>query len=316
MYPVLKDNVGLGSFRFGDEEGYFICNAESETWVSKRLYVALMKADGTAPLDLPDNGHSVIPRLRKLGYIRTSRFEHEKGLICSFTILNLRSRALNNNCFLKLFSAVLPFLSVIVFVIGLLLMNWHTVNFRQHFDTMSWYMCIFISIVAHEAGHLAALAACGYEVYDTGLLFLGVLPIGAYVSHKDKESALRNDRLKVSLAGIEMNILTAGIFFILSAFGGTYAVMFRYLGLVNLILVLFNLLPAQGLDGEAALSAVFDVDSIYSIAKKNLFDRKLRRRLYRSGRKGNAYFLILFGVLLSKVAFIILSITSLVWLLI
>ena len=59
MYPVLKEGVSIGTFHYegSDTIHYYIENADGEEFeISRRLWDALLKADGTRPLDLPDNG--------------------------------------------------------------------------------------------------------------------------------------------------------------------------------------------------------------------------------------------------------------------
>ena len=62
MYPVLKEGVSIGTFHYegSDTIHYYIENADGEEFeISRRLWDALLKADGTRPLDLPDNGQGL-----------------------------------------------------------------------------------------------------------------------------------------------------------------------------------------------------------------------------------------------------------------
>ena len=71
---------------------------------------------------------------------------------------------------------------------------------------------------------------------------------------------------------------------------------------VNVLLAGINLLPTSGLDGEAALSAVFDVASISKTAVNWLESGKRRRVLFHTGLPGYAC-LCVFGItLLTKLA--------------
>lgn len=196
-------------------------------------------------------------------------------------------------------------------ILGITIMNAHTSAGGQYINSACIYCGFFLSIAAHEFGHLLALASFGYDIYDAGILLLGIIPMGAYVAHNEKQQTSRRAKIQIALAGIEMNILLAGLFFIVSAYAGVYSEMLVIIGCLNIALALLNIIPAHGLDGELALSALFGVDSIYEIAKRNIFNAKLRHRLYHSGIKGITYFLILLFVLISNVFFIITTVLSL-----
>ena len=76
MYPVLKEGVSIGTFQYegSDIAHYYIENADGEEFeISHRLRDALLQADGTRPLNLPNNGSRVLPKLKRLGLVRTSR---------------------------------------------------------------------------------------------------------------------------------------------------------------------------------------------------------------------------------------------------
>ena len=76
MYPMLCDGVG---FRVEKEKGkpnrFFVENADGDEFrISRTLFNALQKADGTRPLCLPDHGEKLLPELKRNGLIHTSRF--------------------------------------------------------------------------------------------------------------------------------------------------------------------------------------------------------------------------------------------------
>ena len=69
----------------------------------------------------------------------------------------------------------------------------------------------------------------------------------------------------------------------------------------NVLLAGINLLPTYGLDGESALSAVCEVDSISRTAKKCTLNRKWRKKLLRSGFPGYVCLFLFAVTLISKI---------------
>ena len=72
MYPVLKEGVTIGTFRYEGSEKihYYAENPNGKEFeLSHRLWNALLQADGTHPLDLPDKGHRVLPKLKRYGLV-------------------------------------------------------------------------------------------------------------------------------------------------------------------------------------------------------------------------------------------------------
>ena len=73
----------------------------------------------------------------------------------------------------------------------------------------------------------------------------------------------------------------------------------------NVLLIIINALPVRGLDGEAALSALFEVKSISNLSTRIILDSKKRKRLFQSGIIGKMCLMFYFIVFLLKIVFII-----------
>lgn len=105
--------------------------------------------------------------------------------------------------------------------------------------------------------------------------------IGAYVLIDESEIKSNTKRAQINLAGVEMNLLLAGVLMILATFGnflGPWKVALLFAALQNVFLVLMNLAFTEGLDGEHALSSLFG-GFVVDAAKANLsvlFDRQRR----------------------------------------
>ena len=113
----------------------------------------------------------------------------------------------------------------------------------------------FASILAHELSHAIVARHFGQRVEDITLWILGG------VSRLGSESPSPRAEALVALAGPGMSLLLGALFF-----GGGHllhgaepnsllAVVFIWLGAVNLILAAFNLLPGAPLDGGRVVSA-------------------------------------------------------------
>lgn len=304
MYPVLKEGVSIGTFQYegSDTTHYYIENADGEEFeISHRLWDALLQADGTHPLNLPNNGSRALSKLKRLGLVRTSRFVRDDGIFNRFILLPIGSRSQNNCLICKAINAALPVVSALIFAMGVYLMKSSGTDTGYHFSWWLYYGLLICSLALHEVGHLVAGLAYGYKISDTGILLLGIIPIGAYVAHEDKKDASRSEKVQFALAGVEMNLLIAGICLLIAMQYYPLSLVLVSVANVNVVLAGINLLPASGLDGESALSAVFGVNSISEVAKKCLFNKKRRQKLLRSGFSGYACYCVFAFTMISKV---------------
>jgi Zn-dependent protease/predicted transcriptional regulator len=125
-------------------------------------------------------------------------------------------------------------------------------------------LLLFVFVLLHEYGHALVSRRLGYEVEDIILLPLG----GMARLREFPEKAV--DELKIALAGPPVNLALAAVFYGVAYLGyglsplavpepgaveGSAGYFFSYLGLVNLILAAFNLLPAFPMDGGRVLRA-------------------------------------------------------------
>ena len=304
MYPMLKEGVSVGTFNHEDSETtrYYMENADGDTFeISRRLCDALLDADGTKPLDLPDKGRSILPALKKRGIVRTSRFVRDEGIFNRFILFPISNKLQNGSLACRAINAALPVVSVLIFAIGVYRMLSGNVKIGGDFNWWIYYGFFTASLALHEAGHLIAGLACRYIISDTGILLLGILPIGAYVAYEEREDAAKLEKIQFSLAGIEVNLLLAGVCLLAAMQYEPLSFTLLSTAWVNVILAGLNLLPVSGLDGEAALSALCGVNSISETAKKWLFNKKRRKKLLHSGLPGYARLCGFALIFLSKI---------------
>src|SRR3712207_1881834 len=134
-------------------------------------------------------------------------------------------------------------------------------SFVDALVTVGIVVALFFCVLLHEFGHSLVAMRLGSEVQDITLL-----PIGGLARMKSlPERPI--DEVKVAVAGPLVNVVLAPIFFGLALlFGGNLSVptdilsgvgslgqLFATLGIINVALVVFNMIPAFPMDGGRVL---------------------------------------------------------------
>lgn len=329
MYPMLREDVSLRicKSKRSYKLHYLIKNGDDEEFeISHRLYDALLEADGTKPLNLPDKGKKVISRLKKDKLIYTSRVIHLGGPLFGLILLPVGNRVRKVRWIFKLLNAALPVVSVIVLAVSVILKlfcNTYS-DYAAHYELIYWfyYFLVWFSVLFHEIGHLNAGIAYGYKVCSVGVLFFVFFPIGAYVSYNDKmnynKTLTSKEKVQFSLSGIESNMLMAGLLILVSVvINSPLSYTLISVANINIIMAIFNSLPALGLDGEKALSAFFDIDSIFFSALKWMIFKFSRKKLLEQGFIGYicfAFFCFVLILQLFVILIIVLDIVTMIFL--
>jgi len=122
-------------------------------------------------------------------------------------------------------------------------------------------VALFVCVLLHEFGHSLVAQRLGIEIRSITLL-----PIGG-VSNLESLPEKPSDEVKITIAGPLVNVVLAPVFFgvglLLGAVPripadiftgiGSVGQFFFYLGYLNVVLAVFNLLPAFPLDGGRIL---------------------------------------------------------------
>ncbi len=248
MYPVLKEGVSIGTFQYegSDAIHYYIENADgNEFEISYRLWDALLKADSTRPLNLPDNGRRILPKLKRHGLVRTSRFVPDDGLFNRFILFSIGNRLQTKGLVFRALNAALPTVSILTFAIGVYVTTLEGAESGYNFSWWLYYGLIVLSLALHELGHLVAGVAYGYKISDIGILLLGIIPFEAYVAHENKVDVTKAEKIQFALAGVEANLLMAGICLLLAMQSYQWSRTLFYVANVNVILACVNLLPTS-----------------------------------------------------------------------
>ncbi len=129
----------------------------------------------------------------------------------------------------------------------------------------------FVSVVGHELAHGFIAMRLGLKVHDITLLPIGGVARIEYVSLTPRQE------IAIALAGPFLNLIVAGLlspvligvmivrdfpdagsaFLVLQETG--FSALIAYLWLVNVMLALFNLLPAFPMDGGRVMRAAFSI---------------------------------------------------------
>ncbi len=119
----------------------------------------------------------------------------------------------------------------------------------------------FIIIIIHEVIHLITARILGYSGFS-----IDILPIGTTLKLKDLEEASPKEDIIISLSGPLGNFLIA----LISYFLGRYFLNSSFIefGNYNLVIGIFNLVPAFPLDGGRILRDILNIKLIFKKANK------------------------------------------------
>jgi stage IV sporulation protein FB len=107
-------------------------------------------------------------------------------------------------------------------------------------------ICLFLALIVHESGHIAAAKVLGCKVEK-----ISIQPLGGYLYLDQLLEVQPNLEIRIALAGPAANLLTAAAAMALAPYSpqGYVASFIR----ASLTLMAFNLLPALPLDGGRVL---------------------------------------------------------------
>lgn len=141
------------------------------------------------------------------------------------------------------------------------------------------------ALCLHECGHMCAVMAYGGHVFEYGLLISHFLP-GAFVTMDENRIKNRWKRIQVAAAGIEVNLLLAGLFALLERFLPPLSYMFFVCSFLNFIMAITNATLISGLDGLKVFSLLLGTEDLWDMAKTVIFSGRGKRRTgKRAGRR-------------------------------
>jgi Zn-dependent protease/CBS domain-containing protein len=114
-------------------------------------------------------------------------------------------------------------------------------------------LLFFVSILLHELGHAAVALRHGLRTRSVTLFIFGG------IAQLEKEPSDGRAEVWMAAAGPAVSLALAGLFYACASLpfmGPSAAAVAKYLALINLILALFNLVPAFPMDGGRLLRGV------------------------------------------------------------
>ncbi len=144
--------------------------------------------------------------------------------------------------------------------------GWSAASWRGALWMICYMFALFACVTLHELGHAVAARRFGVRVPRILLL-----PIGG-MAEMDSIPRRPRHEIIIALAGPAVNYLIIGLLMIFVRFPSgwnpvhfslTFAEMLRHLVLVNLIMGVFNLLPAFPMDGGRVLRALLAMRTSY-----------------------------------------------------
>lgn len=156
---------------------------------------------------------------------------------------------------------------------------------------VTWIIPILLGCSLHELAHANACRACkGGRVYEYGIL-IGLIP-GFYTAADESGISgpgARFKKIQVMCAGVEANLLLAGISLILSCLIYNLNGIFLTWAEINIMLCLFNLLFFNKLDGQHAIALILGLDERnddFIRAKNVVRSRLMKKKLLKEGPVG------------------------------
>ena len=172
--------------------------------------------------------------------------------------------------------------------------------------TIGVILALFVCVLLHELGHSVVAQRLGIEVPDITLL-----PIGGLARLKNLPEK-PFDEVKIAVAGPLVNVVLAPIFFVVAYLIGadftTYPNLytgvdsagqfFFTLGVINVVLAVFNLIPAFPLDGGRVLRGLLAtrLGPVRATDVSSTIGQVLAAGLFIVGLLSTNFFLILIAV--------------------
>ena len=228
--------------------------------------------------------------------------------------LFIPKRKKSNSAIPKIFNILLMlgWCPVLIYGIRCLIWNIHVIN--SDYYLLGEIIALVLGILLHETAHAMACLAYGGRFFEGGLAWFFMVPGGYVLIDTDDINSILK-RVQISLAGVEMNLMLAGIFFILSTVTGAFSGCFFYGAITNILLAVSNMTFIMGFDGCDALCEIlgirkkaFGIAEIWTLL---LFEDE-RRNVYEDGK----VVLVAGGILLVYQVLIVFMIIESLWFLV
>ena len=161
----------------------------------------------------------------------------------------------------------------------------------EEFDFLEFWLGIIPGVIAgtvfHEFGHAIAGLGYGGTVYEVGISITNFLP-SAYTMIKTENIKNPLRRIQIDAAGVEMNMLLAGVFMFMAALFPELGNLLLSSAIVNIADALFNLVFIADLDGAHIIGTILGDMQFVQKSRRLVFSRKARKKMRKKGINGEA----------------------------
>ena len=202
----------------------------------------------------------------------------------------------------KVWNKILLFCWLPVFILGVrILLSGRWRGPDSGFGIAYGYLILAFGLLFHELGHAAASLVYGGRFFEMGIMLHYFLP-GAYVMLSYENVKNRMKRAQISAAGIESNMLLAGICLCLLKLGVFDPIALLLGAFFNVMAAIFNCSLIGGLDGMGLYQEFLGRDFLDK-AKRLVWDSRGKNRIRRRGINGKitlvaCYLIVIMQVLL------------------
>lgn len=279
-WVTLKNNEPAG-YQVLDCEGKYLFDLQEDI---AEFALGLNGRTDPAALREPQEAEKLLLFLEKKDLIRRSRiWKKQRGcLSCTLWIPHI-TPALQKAATMYHFACkcCLPVLAVGITLLLPVLFSLPQCN--ENSLWMAGLGGVLVSLLAHEAGHACAAIDYGAPVYEIGLRIEQFLP-GAYCAIHTESLRKRAKRVQIYAAGLEANLLLAGVLMILASAFPQAGRALLAAAISSSALAAGNLLFFTGSDGSAILLELLGV----SKALESSVSKPAGQALHKSNKAGGA----------------------------
>ncbi len=151
-------------------------------------------------------------------------------------------------------------------------------------ETVASYIIIFTILILHEFGHASSSAYYKIKPEEIGFGFYLIFPV-LFANVTKIWKLKRNQRIVVNLAGIYFQLIINILLFIFFILIGSKSSYILSIMKINILVVLYSLIPFIRNDGYWIYSDYFDIQNLNQ--KSNTFFYQLFKRIIRKDKTVN-----------------------------
>lgn len=262
---------------------YQIKNALTDEWyaMNETVYGFLRELDGnTDPKWLGEKWdvdyEQMMDELEENQLIRTERRKMLSGLGVFYLTLLIPRKKTSKSLFPRAFNLFLQVGWCPMLIWGIYYLIHHLEDISMGHMTLSYILSLTLGLCLHEFAHAMACLSYGGSLFEAGIMWQYLFP-GAYVLIDKSRIKSKLHRMQVMAAGVEANLMLAGLFFFFTPIGGEFSGCFLTIAINNVILAIINLTFTLGLDGSAILGEILGLQErildITDILKESISGR-------------------------------------------